>query len=150
MKRGVVAVLAGAAIAGAVVWKLSRPAPAAPPPPRAGGVRKLGENHWAVPRADRDAYLADPARVNGQLQLKPEPGGKPDEILGLVVFRADPAGPAYRAGFREGDRILSVNDTPVSTLSRAVNLVHEVRAATTLEVEVGRGDSRLRYRFDFE
>jgi hypothetical protein len=56
----------------------------------------------------------------------------------------------YVAGFRQDDRIIRVNETVVDTLSRAINLVHEVRAASRLSVEVERGGTTIRYQFDFE
>jgi S1-C subfamily serine protease len=56
----------------------------------------------------------------------------------------------YAAGFRKEDRILKVNGTPIGTMGRAVNLVHEIKACNRLTVQIQRGDQVIDYQFDFE
>jgi len=68
----------------------------------------------------------------------------------LVLNAIDVRSPMYAAGFREGDRILKVNGTPIGTLSRAVNLIHEIRACPRLTVQVQREDEIIDYEFIFE
>lgn len=55
----------------------------------------------------------------------------------------------YAAGFRKDDRILKVNGTQIGTMSRAVNLIHEIKASSQLTVQVQRGDKIIDYQFDF-
>jgi hypothetical protein len=56
----------------------------------------------------------------------------------------------HKAGFRKDDRILMVNDAPIGTMGRAVNLVHEIQACDRLTVQVHRGDKIIDYQFVFE
>jgi len=147
MKVRILLLLLGAALlAGAGWFWASGRRPAAAP----GGVRRIGEHHWTVPRSTRDAFLADPARLNTLFLLKPEPGNDPGSVKRLVVVRVDPAGPFHEAGFRVGDLILSVNGAPVATQERALNLLHEARTCASLRVDVGRGRAVVRCRVDFE
>ncbi len=99
---------------------------------------------------EKDAYLNDLARATKQTTLKPNPGKEPESVLDLTVFKLAEESPMYAAGFRKDDRILKVNGTPIGTMSRAVNLVHEIKACSQLTVQVQRGDQIIEYQFDFE
>jgi type II secretory pathway component PulC len=103
-----------------------------------------------ISRASREEYLKDPARVNREIRLKPVQGNKPDSIDDLRIDFVDESSPMFAAGFRKGDRVLKVNGSPVTTLSRAVNLVHEIGKSTVLTVDVDRDGKLLAFRFEFE
>jgi predicted metalloprotease with PDZ domain len=107
-------------------------------------------NYWVVSRLDKDAYLKDLARTTKQITLKPSLGKESDEVVDLSVMKVAEESPMYAAGFRKDDRILKVNGTPIGTMQRAVNLVHEIKACDTLTVQVQRGDQVIDYRFDFK
>jgi S1-C subfamily serine protease len=68
----------------------------------------------------------------------------------LTIDFLDPRSPIFTAGFRTGDRLRSLNGSPVETLSRALNLIHEIRACDSITVQVQRGNEILDYRFDFK
>jgi type II secretory pathway component PulC len=138
-------VASGAAILATAAF-LHRPPPAAPGPVV---TKEVSPRRWDVSRADRDAYLADPARVNREVLLRPIPGTEPDSIQELRIARLSPDGPIYAAGFREGDRILRIDGAPVSRLSDAVNLVHRIRTAVRLTVDVDRDGKEFHHQFEF-
>lgn len=140
-------ILAGAAILG--VTALLQKLPEVVVPPAAIVTRETAARRWEVSRADRDGYFSDPARVNREIVLQPVAGKEPDSITELRIARLSSDSPVRTAGFREGDRILRIDGAPVSRLSEAVNLVHKIRAAVRLTVDVERSGQELQYQFDF-
>jgi len=112
--------------------------------------RKLEGNHWIVSRADKDAYLKDLAGVTKQITLEPNPGKEADSVTDLAILKLADESPMYTAGFRKDDRILKVNGTPIDSMGRAVNLIHEIKASNRLTVQIRRGDQIVNYQFDFE
>jgi membrane-associated protease RseP (regulator of RpoE activity) len=112
--------------------------------------RRVDGNQWIVSREDRDAYLKDLAGATKQITLKPNLAKEADAVVDLSVLKVTEESPMFAAGFRTDDRILKVNGTPIGTMQRAVNLVHEIRACDSLTVKVQRGDQIIDYRFDFK
>jgi S1-C subfamily serine protease len=106
--------------------------------------------HWRISTVARREYLRDPARLNKDIHLLPISGSSPDSVVELRVAKIDQESPIYTAGFRKNDRIITVNGRPVMTLSRAINLVHEVEASPRLTVQVERDGKVVEYQFDFE
>jgi len=140
---------------GSAAWILLRQQqvdPSVPPTVAASAshCEMLGEHYWRIPRTLRAEYYRDPTRLNEDIQLKPVPGPEPDSVSTLVIAELSPRSPVYAAGFRKGDRVLKVDEKPVSTMARALNLVHEVEAARRLTVQVDRNGEVLTFRFEFE
>ena len=132
----------------AAVFLLRPTTPPAPPgPPTA---RRVSESHWIIPRKQRDDYFADLAKAARQITLQPVSDGSKDGISRLVIFQVEQSGPAYEAGFRKDDVVVQVNGAPVGTMSRALNLIHEVRQSDHLAVQVRRGEKVIDFRFDVE
>lgn len=111
--------------------------------------RQVGDYHWIVSRPDKEQYLGDLAGVNKEILMKPNPGEQKDSVTHLTIIRLSGDSPIYTAGFRKGDRILKVNGTPIETMGRAINLIHEVKRTDDLTVQVQRGEEILDYRFEF-
>lgn len=112
--------------------------------------RLVGERHWIVRRAALEAYLEDLTRLNRDLYLKPTVGAESNSVTSLHIAKLSLECPVYAAGMRENDRILKVNGSAVTTLSRAINLVHEVRMCSRLTVEVERHRKIIDFTFEFE
>ena len=150
-RRLLLSLLAVGAILSVTAFFAKRSPTAAHPPTVAAAVvtREVGPRRWEVSRADRDKYFTDPARVNREVLLRPVAGTEPDSITELRIARLSPDSPIHAAGLREGDRILRIDGAPVCRLSEAVNLVHRIRGATRLTVDVERGGWELRYDFEF-
>jgi membrane-associated protease RseP (regulator of RpoE activity) len=143
--------LAAVAMAGlirAMLFTQSRlPGPVGHP---ASVTRQVEPNHWIVSERDRDRYLGDPAAILRQIILKPNSGKEPDSVTDLSILKVAEESPMYEAGFRKDDRIVKVNGTPIRTMGRAVNLIHEIKACTRLTVQVQRGDQIIDFKFEFE
>jgi len=120
------------------------------PAPRLAMRPKLVEpNHWLVSTPDKAGYFAHMERVNSDIALKPKVEEK-DRISELRIERLAEESPIYAAGFRKDDKIISVNDKPVETLTRAINLAHEIQMSVRLRVRVERHGKFIDYTFDFE
>ena len=111
---------------------------------------RVGRHAWVVSTRDRDAYLRDYAKVMRQMVLRPHAGQDPDSVTDLSIAAISEESPMDAAGFRKDDRIVQVNGTPIRTLGRAANLVHEIKACERLSIQVRRGDQIIDYRFDFQ
>lgn len=152
-KKGAVAAACLALAAGAVLVVRGRGGEEAAARGRAAerpAVRQLGEHEWAVSRTLRSAVLSRRAEVVAQVDLLPHPGAEPDSVTHLTIARLDPESPLYAAGFRKDDEVLGVNGTPIGTMGRALNLIHEVEASPRLTVQVRRHGSLLTYQFEFD
>ena len=120
------------------------------PTPQRRGTRQIDATRWVVTRADKDAYLGDLARVTRHITLNPNPGADENTVTDLTIVSLSEESPMYAAGFRAKDRILKVNGTPIGTLGRAINLVHEIKGCPRLTVQVQRGEKLLDYQVEFE
>lgn len=141
-----VAIIAIMIVVGAFLFRpKDRPGPAAP-----ATARRVSEFQWVIPRKQRDDYFADLAKAARQVTLQPVSDGSKDGISRLVVFQVEQPGPAHDAGFRKGDVVVQVNGAPIRTMSRALNLIHEVRTSDHLTVQIRRGEKLIDYRFDVE
>jgi general secretion pathway protein C len=147
-RGGIAAAVAGIAIVAAAVL-LRTPAASSPPPAKVG-TRQIDPQTWIVSRADKEKYLGDLDGVTRHITLTPDSTTEKDAIMELSISALAEESPMYRAGFRKDDRILKVNGTPIGTLTRAFNLIHEIRASPRLTVQVQRGGRILDYRIDFE
>ena len=124
--------------------------PAPPRPPAPVETKQVAPNRWIVSRLEKDAYLSDIQRVTSQITLKPNPGKEQDSVTDLSIAKVEKGSPMDLAGLRREDRILKVNGTPIGTMGRAVNLVHEIKLCHQLTLQVQRGDLVIDYQFDFE
>jgi predicted metalloprotease with PDZ domain len=114
------------------------------------GPRQVSETRWVIPRRSKASYLSIPQRVNREIHLKPILGQMPDSLQSLVIEFVDDRSPFHSAGFRKNDRILKVNNEPVATLSRSINLIHEIEASARVTVQVEREGRIVEYQFDFD
>jgi membrane-associated protease RseP (regulator of RpoE activity) len=132
-----------------LLWLLARggvpPSPAPVPRPV-----QVGDRHWRVPSRLRDAYFADPGRVNREIGLVPRRSQDGGTLAELRIGRLDPDGPAHHAGLRVGDRVLEVGGRPVATMERALGLSEEFRRAGSVTLRIERGSIAMDFRFDFE
>lgn len=74
----------------------------------------------------------------GELDASHHPAG---QSAGVEVAQVDPGSAAARAGLRQGDIILAINQVEIDTLEQAEAALSRVRGALRLDIQ--RGDSRL-------
>ena len=63
-----------------------------------------------------------------------------EDLSGVYVADVVSNGAAKRAGIKQGDIILSINDIPVDTRSQLIGTVAQYRPKDTVDVKVKRGD----------
>ncbi len=109
----------------------------------------MSERHWIVRNAAKHEHLCDVARATAAVRLDPvyDASGRTIRALRIAGLSAD--SPAALAGFQVDDLVLRVNGSPIETLQRAVNLVHEIQQSSGLTVDVDRKGQMLSYAFDF-
>lgn len=120
---------------------------------RAAGIdeiNRINSRHWVIANSAKDSYLDDRDRVFRDMQLRPELGDTPDSVKHLTVYHVEQGSPAFAAGFRKGDRITAVNGTPIATLRRAMNLIHEISESSLLTVACQRAEREFLYRIEFK
>jgi hypothetical protein len=128
-------------------WTLRRGASSTAPPrlEDLSRPRQIRPYHWQIPIALKHEYFN-----NREIHLLPTPGDSADAVRDLRIVKLLEESPIYEAGFRMNDRILKVNERSITTLSRALNLAHEIESSNKLTVEVEREGKVLDFRFDLE
>jgi regulator of sigma E protease len=102
------------------------------------GSGSAGPRAVAIRTAGRESELTEPGQLFVKLGFKPW-SPEPDAVIGELT----PGGPAERAGFQAGDRILLVGGRPIKTWTEWVKIVRS-RPGETLDVSVRRGEAERR------
>jgi regulator of sigma E protease len=97
-----------------------------------------GERSVALRTAGHESELTEPGQLFEKLGLQPW-SPEPEPVIGEVVA----GGPAEKAGFQPGDRILVADGKPVSTWREWVKIIRD-RPGERLDVTVRRGGSEPR------
>ncbi len=74
------------------------------------------------------------------LRPQPMPGGP----TGLLVIGVNPGGPAFTAGLRPGDHVLSINQIPATNLYTVTDVIANAKPGSELNIEVMREQQRFR------
>ena len=61
---------------------------------------------------------------------------------GLYITQVDPVSDAYSKGIEDGDILMSINDTPVTTMEELRNIILQCQVGQTVEAIVYRGGQR--------
>src|SRR5262249_47204404 len=86
---------------------------------------------WAVPTL---AQTQRPARVSLGLAVEPTPGDA--DRAGVIVRRANPDGPAAKAGVQNGDVIVKIGDKDVKDYEDLVNALARHKPGDQLTLQV--------------
>lgn len=74
------------------------------------------------------------------LRPQPIPGGP----SGLLVIGVNPGGPAFTAGLRPGDHVLSINQVQATNLYTVTDVIANAKPGSELNIEVMRKQQRFR------
>jgi len=74
------------------------------------------------------------------LRPQPMPGGP----AGLLVIAVNPGGPAFLAGLRPGDFVLSINQVQATDLYTVTDVIANAEPGSELHIEVLRDQRRFR------
>ncbi len=72
------------------------------------------------------------------------------EVAGVLASYVEPGSPAYRAGIREGDIILAVNDENVRNIREARRAIFGARVGDIITLRIQRGTARMEFEVTVE
>ena len=82
--------------------------------------------------------------IRGWLGVELGPNFADPDTGGLIVGRVTPGGPAYQAGIRPGDVLLSINQISAVLPAEITNEIETTTPGDPLQLEVMRGNQRFR------
>jgi hypothetical protein len=113
------------------------PAPIGAPPPPTGPV---SEETIELPRADRDAWLADSGELARSARVVPHQEG--GVVVGVRLYGIRPSSPMARLGFSNGDTVYAVNGYSMASPERVLEAYSALRDATEYRVDLSRRGER--------
>lgn len=100
-------------------------------------IQRLGPTEFNVDRRAVDTILSEHTRLLHGVRVMPsEKNGK---VLGVRVFNVHPGTLLGKLGFRNGDRIDSVNGFSLSNPEKALEAYARLRTASNVTVDISRG-----------
>lgn len=112
------------------------------------GIRQLDGNRWLIPRTE-----AERARSNiGQLirQARVEPNLVDGRTNGFVVRMIQPGSLLARLGLRVGDILHRINDIPLDSPEKALQIMQQLRQARKIDLDVERGGKKLTFSYQID
>lgn len=110
------------------------------------GVVSVGENRWQVSRATADAARVNIAEQMRLAQIEPRiVNGRTD---GFVVSKLNPRSILTQMGVRRGDVILKVNNMPIDSPEKALQILQQLREARQLTVDLERQDKPMTFAYE--
>ncbi|MHB8708069.1 MAG: PDZ domain-containing protein, partial [Desulfuromonadales bacterium] len=114
----------------------------------AGVVRSLGANRWVVARS-----AAESARENVGEQLRTaliQPNLVNGKTDGFVVKSIQPGTLLAQMGLQPGDVLKRVNQTPLDSPEKALQIMQQLREARQLSIDLERGGKPLSFVYEIE
>ncbi|MEM9621355.1 MAG: trypsin-like peptidase domain-containing protein [Pseudomonadota bacterium] len=99
---------------------------------------------WHIALSVMDQIVAHGRVIRGWLGVSLTPQPLPNAPSGLRVTAVTPQGPAYAAGLRTGDIILSVRRAPATNAYTITQLIASTPPGEKIELEVMRNQERFR------
>ncbi len=100
------------------------------------GVRKLGPNKYEIDRSLVQSFISNTAMAGRDAAIYPHTkNGKPD---GFRLGRVRPGGIFAKLGMRSGDVLNSVNNMPISTLDKALEMFTKLQGANHMTIGLTR------------
>jgi PDZ domain-containing protein len=90
--------------------------------PIKAAIRK-GENHWEMPREEADWWERHGEQAAAQVALQPETDPETGRPAGVRVLKMEQGSILGARGLQQGDRIISINGTPVNSRQEAIAFV---------------------------
>lgn len=114
-------------------------APAAPTAGSGGDVKAMGDNKFAIKRADLQKYLNDLSSILMQARAVPARDKVTGEVIGYRVVDFQPNSIFSQLGIQRMDLIKSVNGEPVDTPQKAMELFNMFKNSERIKMSVDRG-----------
>ncbi|AUH02354.1 serine endoprotease DegS [Prodigiosinella confusarubida] len=82
--------------------------------------------------------------INGaQIENQDQNVSIDNRLRGVFVKKVEPGGPADKAGIKEGDRLLKVNNKPVRSVIETMDQVAEIRPGSVIPVVISRNNKEI-------
>lgn len=119
--------------------KISFTAPKGDAPASSGKdeVHMLGQNTYEISRADILKYTADMSAVLQQAAMQPR--RKANGEIDCFQFLSIQPGSIYtKLGFQKGDCLKAVNDEPIDSPAKAMQMYNDLKGASNIKIKVER------------
>jgi general secretion pathway protein C len=116
--------------------------PAARPVPLRADVQRLGENRFALPRADVEQAANNPAALFSQARILPK--YEEGSMVGVQLNAIKPGSLFEQIGIQNGDTITSVNGIEVTGQQESAEVLRELAEANEFDVTVAGPDGQVR------
>jgi len=110
------------------------------------GVKQVGENSWVIPAA-----VAEQARENFNELLKQarmEPRIVAGQTDGFVVRMLRANSLLDQLGLRRGDVVMAINDLPLDSPEKALQIFQQLREARNIKVDLLRNERPLTFEYE--
>ena len=112
----------------------------------AASIRSVGNNRWQVPRAAANAARTNISEQMRLAQIEPRIiNGRTD---GFMVSKLNPKSMLSQMGIRRGDVILKVNNMPIDSPEKALQILQQLREARKLTVDLERKDKPMTFAYE--
>lgn len=110
------------------------------------GVRSAGENRWTISRATADTTRTNIAEQLRQAQMEPRIiNGHTDGFLVRQLYRNSLL---TQMGIKRGDVILRVNNMPLDSPEKALQILQQLREARQLTVDLERNNEPMTFAYE--
>ena len=116
--------------------------PGTRPAPLRADVQRLGENRFALPRADVEQAASNPAALFSQARILPK--YEEGAMVGVQLNAIKPGSLFEQIGIQNGDTITSVNGIEVTGQQESAEVLRELAEATEFDVKVAGPDGEVR------
>ncbi len=119
----------------------------APPPPKSQTLlsKRVGEREWIVDQRALRAELDDMGKVLTDARLLPYSEG--DKVIGFRMSEVKPNGVYDMIGLRDGDVLLSINDYPLDSPEKGVQLLNVLKGESSVVIDLLRNKRKLQLSY---
>ena len=109
-------------------------------------IHKLGDLHYALPRATLETLFAQRVKYGSRVRAMPEM--RDGTMLGFRMSPIEPCPLFHALGFVDGDVAIAINGYPLLSATQALDAYLHVRAADGFAIDLRRGGDQVILRID--
>ena len=107
---------------------------------------KIDDLHYMVPRSSVDRFLANPTQVANGARIVP--GLTNGQVDGFKLYAIRPGSVYAALGFKNGDKIRSVNGMELDSASRALDAYAKLKGAALLDFAITRRGDEISLKIE--
>lgn len=113
-----------------------------------GEVRAAGENRWVIPRGTAESVRDNLGEQLRMAQMQPRMVGSRTD--GFIIQKITLGSLLARMGLQRGDVILHVNDMPIDSPEKALQILQQLREARQINIDLERDGKPLSFVYVIE